>query len=176
MPSGEAVRNGHKCPQKRRLAFSGVGGYSYGKNAFRSHLKAFSAVPIKRSLNEVSGPDVGPAPTATETHSSPADKTVPIQPALPPMVTLGHNLSYFSQRGRSTWGIPPATYGQTGSRVCEGPITSGARLAGPTPVPSPNVSDVCEAVPTNADTGRDPAANVGNGSVRVCIPSLRILA
>lgn len=85
----------------------------------------------KRSLNEVSGPDVGPAPTATETHSSPADKTVPIQPALPPMVTLGHNLSYFSQRGRSTWGIPPATYGQTGSRVCEGPITSGGSLVGP---------------------------------------------
>ena len=85
----------------------------------------------KRSLNEVSGPDVGPAPTATETYSSPADKTVPIQPALPPMVTLGHNLSYFSQHGRSTWGIPPATYGQTGSRVCEGPITSGASLVGP---------------------------------------------
>lgn len=61
----------------------------------------------KRSLNEVSGPDVGPASTATETHSSPADKIVPIQPALPPMVTLGHNLSYFSQHGRSTWRTPP---------------------------------------------------------------------
>ena len=24
MPSGEAIRNGHKCPQKRRWAFSGV--------------------------------------------------------------------------------------------------------------------------------------------------------
>ena len=85
----------------------------------------------KRSLNEVSGPDVGPAPTATETHSSPADKIVPIQPALPPMVTLGHNLSYFSQHGRQRGGHLPATYGQTGSRVCEGPITSGASLVGP---------------------------------------------
>lgn len=175
MPSGEAVRNGHKCPKKRRWAFSGVCIFRWEGRAQRPFKGALRGTH-KRSLNEVSGPDVGPAPTATETHSSPADKTVPIQPALPPMVTLGHNLSYFSQRGRSTWGIPPATYGQTGSRVCEGPITSGARLAGPTPVPSPNVSDVCEAVPTNADTGRDPAANVGNGSVRVCIPSLRILA
>lgn len=24
MPNGEAIRNGHKCPQKRRWAFSGV--------------------------------------------------------------------------------------------------------------------------------------------------------
>lgn len=24
MPNGETIRNGHKCPQKRRWAFSGV--------------------------------------------------------------------------------------------------------------------------------------------------------
>ena len=142
MPSGETIRNGHKRPQKRRWTFSGWCIFWWEGRAQRLFKGALRGTH-QRSLNEVSGPDVGPAPTATETHSSPADKTVPIQPALPPMVTLGHNLSYFSQRGRSTWGIPPATYGQTGSRVCEGPITSGARLAGPTPVPSPNVSDVC---------------------------------
>lgn len=32
---------------------------------------------IKMDLNEVSGPDVGPAPTATETHSSPVEGTRP---------------------------------------------------------------------------------------------------
>lgn len=106
MPSGEAVRNGHKCPQKRRWAFSGVCISRWEGRAQRPFKGALRGTH-KRSLNEVSGPDVGPAPTATETHSSPADKIVPIQPALPPMVTLGHNLSYFSQCGRSTWGIPP---------------------------------------------------------------------
>lgn len=33
---------------------------------------------IKMDLNEVSGPDVGPAPTATETHSSPVEGTRPL--------------------------------------------------------------------------------------------------
>lgn len=125
-PSGTAI-NAHRSEDG---AFSGVCIFRWEGHAQRPFKGALRGTH-KRSLNEVSGPDVGPAPTATETHSSPADKTVPIQPALPPMVTLGHNLSYFSQRGRSTWGIPPATYGQTGSRVCEGPITSGASLVGP---------------------------------------------
>ena len=106
MPNGEAVRNGHKCPQKRRWAFSGVCIFQWEGRAQRLFKGALRGTH-KRSLNEVSGPDVGPAPTATETHSSPADKIVPIQPALPPMVTLGHNLSYFSQHGRSTWRTPP---------------------------------------------------------------------
>ena len=33
---------------------------------------------IKMDLNDVSGPDVGPAPTATETHSSPVEGTRPL--------------------------------------------------------------------------------------------------
>lgn len=33
---------------------------------------------IKMDLNEISGPDVGPAPTATETHSSPVEGTRPL--------------------------------------------------------------------------------------------------
>lgn len=40
MPSGEAIRNGHKCPQKRRWALSGVCIYSDGKGALKDRLKA----------------------------------------------------------------------------------------------------------------------------------------
>ena len=47
MSSGEAVRNGHKCPQKRRWAFSGVCVYSNGKGALKGCLKALCVALTK---------------------------------------------------------------------------------------------------------------------------------
>lgn len=46
MPSGEAVRNGHKCPQKRRWAFSGVCNPD-GKGALKDRLKALCVALTK---------------------------------------------------------------------------------------------------------------------------------
>lgn len=47
MPSGEAIRNGHKRPQKRRWTFSGVGVYSDGKGTLKGRLKALCVALTK---------------------------------------------------------------------------------------------------------------------------------